>query len=303
MRMQRRAGLLYATAAYGLWGFMPGFFLLLAPSSPFEIVAGRILLSLAFCALLLTLTRTWSAVGAVIRSPRLLLIMGAAGALISVNWTVFIVAALSGNVLASSLGYFINPLFTVLLGVIFLRESLRALQWVAVGFGAVAIVVLAIGYGEVPWISLALAGSFGLYGLIKKQAGPRVGALPGLTVETMWLTIPAGVVLALIAAGPGIEVGDNGLVHTLLFLLAGAVTAVPLLLFASGARRLPLVTMGLVQYLAPVLQFILGAAILHEEMPPERWAGFALVWVALVLLTVDMLVEGRMSRRALPELT
>jgi chloramphenicol-sensitive protein RarD len=300
--MQRRSGLLYAVGAYGLWGFLPGFFLLLAPSSPFEIVSGRILLSLAFCALLLTVTRSWSTVAAVLRSPRLVLIMGAAGALIAVNWVVFVIAALDGQVLASSLGYFINPLFTVLLGVIVLRESLRPLQWIAVALGGVAIVVLAIGYGEVPWISLALALTFGLYGLIKKQAGPRVGALAGLTVETLWLTIPAGLVLVAIGSGPGFEVGNNGTVHTLLFLLAGAVTAVPLLLFASGARRLPLVTMGLVQYLAPVLQFILGAFILGEAMPPERWAGFGIVWAAITLLTVDMLNEGRLSRRALPEL-
>jgi chloramphenicol-sensitive protein RarD len=300
--MQRRSGLLYAVGAYGLWGFLPGFFLLLAPSSPFEIVSGRILLSLAFCALLLTVTRSWSTVAAVLRSPRLVLIMGAAGALIAVNWVVFVIAALDGQVLASSLGYFINPLFTVLLGVIVLRESLRPLQWIAVALGGVAIVVLAIGYGEVPWISLALALTFGLYGLIKKQAGPRVGALAGLTVETLWLTIPAGLVLVAIGSGPGFEVGNNGAVHTLLFLLAGAVTAVPLLLFASGARRLPLVTMGLVQYLAPVLQFILGAFILGEAMPPERWAGFGIVWAAITLLTVDMLNEGRLSRRALPEL-
>lgn len=302
LRRQRRSGLLYAAASYGLWGFLPAFFLLLAPSSPFEVVAGRILLSLGFCALLLTATRSWSTVVAVLTSPRLLLLMGAAGALIAVNWLVFVFAALGGQVLASSLGYFINPLFTVLLGVMLLRESLRPLQWAAVGLGVVAIVVLAIGYGEVPWISLVLAVTFGLYGLIKKQAGPRIGALAGLTVETMWLAVPACVVLAFIALGPGIEVGRHGLGHSVLFLLAGAVTAVPLLLFASGARRLPLVTMGLVQYLAPVLQFILGAVILGEAMPPERWAGFGIVWVAITLLTIDMLNEGRLSRRALPEL-
>lgn len=300
--MHRRSGLLYAIGAYGLWGFMPGFFLLLAPSGPFEIVAARILLSLAFCALLLTITRSWGTVVAVLKSPRLLFVMGVAGALISVNWLVFVFAALDGQVLASSLGYFINPLFTVLLGVVLLRESLRPLQWVAMGFGVVAIVVLSVGYGQVPWISLALAGSFGLYGLIKKQAGPRVGALAGLTVETMWLAVPAGIVLVVVAAGPGIEVGQRGAVHTGLLLLSGVVTAIPLLLFASGARRLPLVTIGMVQYLAPVLQFVLGAFILREAMPPERWAGFGLVWVALTLLTVDMINQGRLSRRALPEL-
>src|SRR5690606_29241292 len=160
--------------------------------------------------------------------------------------------------LASSLGYFINPLFTVLLGVVLLRESLRPLQWAAVGFGGIAIVVLSLGLGQVPWISLALAGSFGLYGLIKKPAGPRVGAVSGLTVEIMWLTIPAAVVLLVIAAGPGLAVGANGTAHLILFLLSGVATAIPLLLFASGARRLPLVTIGFVQYLAPILQFILG---------------------------------------------
>lgn len=300
--MHRRSGLLYAVGAYGLWGILPGFFLLLAPSGPLEVVAGRVVLSLVFCALLLTVTRGWRSVLTLVRSPRLMLLMGAAGVLISINWLVFVFAALDGQVLAASLGYFINPLFTVLMGVLVLRESLRRLQWVAMGFGGAAIVVLSIGLGEIPWISLALAGSFGLYGLIKKQAGPRVGAVSGLTVETMWLTVPAIGVLVVVALGPGLEVGSQGVTHLLLFLGLGVVTAVPLLLFASGARRLPLVTMGLVQYLAPVLQFILGAFLLGEAMPPERWAGFALVWVALVILSVDMLGEGRTSRRAVPEL-
>jgi chloramphenicol-sensitive protein RarD len=190
-----------------------------------------------------------------------------------------------------------------LLGVVVLREKLRALQWVAVALGGVAIIVLAIGYGEIPWFSLVLAVSFALYGLVKKQAGNRVGAIAGLLVETMWLAVPAAGLLVFVGMTGGIELGKNGVVHTVLLVMSGVITAVPLLLFASGARRLPLVTLGLILYVAPVLSFIIGAFVLREHMPPERWAGFAIVWVAIAILTVDMFREGRLSRRALPELT
>ena len=291
-------GLAFAISAYGLWGFLPVFFLLLAPSGAVEIVAWRIVLSLVFCAILITVTRGWPRFIAVLRDRRTVLIMGAAGALILVNWLVYVFATLSGHVVEASLGYFTNPIVTVLLGVFVLREKLRPLQWASIGISAVAVLVLAINYGAVPWIALILAFSFGTYGLIKKQVGGRVDALSGLSLETAWLAPAATIALVVIAASGALTIGTISVAHTVLLLSAGVVTAVPLLLFASGARRLPLTYMGLTQYLAPILQFLIGVLVLHEAMPAARWIGFGLVWLALIVLTVDMFAAGRSSRRA-----
>lgn len=297
---QSGRGLLYAIGAYGLWGFLPVYFLLIAPTGPFEIVAARILFSLIFCAVLLSVTRKWRAVLVIVRQPRLLFTMAAAGAFIYVNWQVYILAVLTGHVLEGALGYFINPIVTVLLGVLILRERLRAAQWAAVSISFVAVLVLAIGYGRFPWISLALAFSFGFYGLIKKRVGPRVDAVSGLSLETAWLVPVAVIQLVVVGVTTGLTIGTVHSLHTLLVVGSGIITAVPLLLFAGAARRLPLITLGLVQYLAPLLQFLIGAFVLNEEMPPERWVGFGLVWVALVVLTVDMIASGHAARRALP---
>ena len=222
---------------------------------------------------------------------------------IYVNWQVYILAVLTGRVLEGALGYFINPIVTVLLGVLLLREKLRPAQWTAVGISLVAVLVLAIGYGQFPWISLTLAFSFGFYGLIKKRIGPRVDAVSGLSLETAWLLPVAVVQLVIVGTVSGVTLGTVSTWHTLAIIGSGVITAIPLLLFAGAARRLPLITLGLVQYLAPLLQFVFGAFLLGEAMPPERWVGFGLVWVALVVLTADMLIAGRASRRAVPLLT
>jgi len=289
-----------AVAAYALWGVLPLYFLLLQPAGAFEIVALRILFSLVFCAIIITVTRQWRALVALLRQPRIVFTMGLAAAFIYVNWQVYVFATLEGKVIEASLGYFINPIVTVLLGVIFLRERLRIAQWIAVGTSFVAVVVLAFNYGALPWISLVLAFSFGLYGLIKKRVGPAVDAVGGLTLETAWLTPVAIVQLAVVGTSAGLTFGTVSLAHTLLLVSAGVVTAVPLLLFAAAARRLPLVYLGLIQYLAPVLQFIVGAFVLGENMPPARWIGFSLVWVALAILSVDVFLSGRRGRRASP---
>ncbi len=291
-------GLTFAVAAYSLWGFLPLYFRNLAPAGAIEIVAWRIVLSLVFCALLLTVTRGWPALAAVVRSPRTMGIMGIAGALILTNWLVYVWSTLTGHVVEASLGYFINPIVTVLLGVIVLRERLRVAQWVAIGFSAAAVLVLAVNYGRFPWIALVLAFSFGIYGFIKKQVGGRVDAVSGLTVETAWLAPAAGIALGVIAANGELMTGSAGTWHAVLIGLAGVITAIPLLLFAAAARRLPLVTLGLTQYFAPVLQFLIGVFIFQEDMPLARWIGFALVWVALVILTIDMLRHQRALRRA-----
>lgn len=297
-----RPGLAYAISSYLLWGFLPIYFIALAPTGSLEIVAWRILLSLVFCALLITVTRGWHAFFALLRDRRVLFTMAAAGALIFVNWQTYVYAAVSEQVVEASLGYFINPIVTVFLGVLVLRERLNTTQWVAVGVSIVAVIVLAVGHGQFPWIALLLAFSFGFYGLIKKRVGPRVDAVSGLTLETLWLAPLAAVQLWWVAATTGLTMGTEGTWHTVLLLGAGAVTAVPLLLFAAASRRLPLIYMGFIQYFAPFIQFLVGVVLLGEPMPPERWIGFALVWAALAVLTVD-LIRGarRASRRVVAE--
>jgi chloramphenicol-sensitive protein RarD len=297
-----RSGIIFALAAYLLWGFLPVYFLLLAPTGPFEIVGWRILFCLVFCALLLTVTRSWPAVIAIVREPRLLANMALAAVFIYVNWQVFVYGTVSGHVIETSLGYFINPIVTVLLGVFFLREKLRPLQWTAVGISAVAVLIIAINYGAFPWIALSLAFSFGFYGLIKKRVGPRVDALSGLALETAWLTPVAIVQLMIVGATAGLTFGMAGTANVLLLIGVGVATAIPLLLFAAASRRLPLVTIGFVQYLTPLLQFVLGAVLLHEEITAVRWVGFALVWFALALLTLDLVRAGRRGRRVVPPL-
>jgi chloramphenicol-sensitive protein RarD len=221
-----------------------------------------------------------------------------AGLLIYVNWQIFVLGILTGHIVETSLGYFINPIITVLLGVIVLRERLRVMQWVAIAIAVGAVLVIIIGYGSFPWIALSLAISFALYGLVKKQIGPSVDAVSGLTLETAWLTPIAIAQLVLVAMTGGITFGTSGLGHALLVSFAGVATTVPLLLFAAGTRRVPLSLIGLLQFLTPFMQFALGVWIMHEPMPPERWIGFGLVWVALVILTVDMLIAVGRQRRA-----
>ena len=287
---------MFAFAAYGLWGFLPLYFIILEPANAFEIVAWRIVFSLVFCAILLTATRSWPAFFAIVRTRRLLLAMALAAVFIYVNWQVYVFGATTGHVVETSLGYFINPIVTVLLGVVVLHERLRWMQWAAVGISAVAVLVVALNYGEFPWIALTLAFSFGLYGLIKKRVGPSVDALSGLTLETAWLLPVAVVQLVVVGMTTGVTFGQ-GAGHTALLVGVGVTTAVPLLFFAAASRRLPLVTMGLVQYIAPVLQLLIGVLFLHEPMPPARWIGFGLVWVALAVLTIDVLRASRASRR------
>nr|WP_210507867.1 EamA family transporter RarD [Naasia sp. SYSU D00057] len=291
-----RRGLIAAGSAYLLWGVLPLYFLTLAPAGPFEIVAWRIVFSLILCVLLTVVTRSWRSVVAVVRRPRLFLGLGLAGAFVFVNWLVFVIAALDGQVVEGSLGYFINPIVTILLAVLVLGERLRPLQWTAIGISALAVVVLVVGHGVFPWIALALALSFGLYGLVKKRLGPDVDALTGFTLETAWLAVPAVILLGVLAGAGELVFGTAGVGNVLLLIAAGPVTAVPLLLFATAARRLSLSALGFIQYAAPILQFIIGVAVLHEPMPPERWAGFVLVWVALAVLSADLVRSARRAR-------
>lgn len=272
---QERLGGIYAFGAYFLWGFMPLYFILLAPIGPWEVVVWRILFSLVFCAILLTITRTWPKLLAILRDRRLVFWTIIAGLLIYVNWQVFLIGILTGHVIEGSLGYFINPIVTVLLGVLVLHERLRPAQWAAIAIAVVAVVVIIVAYGTFPWIALTLAASFGAYGLVKKQIGPKVDAISGLTLESLWLTPIALVQLIVVANTTGLVFGTQGAGHTVLVTLAGVITAVPLLLFAAGARRAPLVVIGLLQFVAPIMQFLTGWWMLGEPMPLERWIGFA----------------------------
>ena len=291
-------GILLAVLAYLLWGFLPLFFLLLAPANALEIVAWRVLFSVVFCAILISVTRAWRTLFVVFRDRSVMLTLLLAGILVLVNWLIYVFATITGNVVEASLGYFTNPIVTVLLGVFVLRERLRPLQWVSIGISAVAVLVIAINYGAFPWIALGLAFSFGLYGLMKKRVGGRVDALSGLIIETMWLTPIAVAQLIFVGLTTGLTIGHVSVLQTVSMCLAGVVTAVPLLLFAGAARRLPLTTIGLTQYLTPLMQFLIGVFLLHEAMPTARLIGFAIVWIALIVLTIDMFRASRSQRRA-----
>jgi chloramphenicol-sensitive protein RarD len=295
-----RVGAVQAVAAYILWGGLPLYFVALAPANAFEIVAWRVLFSLAFCAILVSATRGWRRLVGIITTKRVVLTLGVAGILVFINWQTYILATVNGNVVEAALGYFINPIVTVLLGVVFLGERLRIMQWCAVAVSLVAVGVLAFGYGQVPWIALVLAFSFGLYGLVKKRVGRDVDALSGLTLETMWLTPVAIVELIIVQSVSGVTFASDGQGHALLLAGAGIVTAIPLLLFAGAARRLPLVLIGFIQYLTPIFQLVVGVAFLHESMPPSRWIGFAIVWLALAMLSIDMVRAWRRSRAGRP---
>ena len=292
-----RRGIAYGVACYLLWGLFPLYWPLLEPAGAVEILAHRIVWSLLFVVGVLAVSRSWSWIPPLLHDRPSLARMTLAAVLIAGNWCVYIWAVNNEHVVETSLGYFINPVVTVLIGVLVLRERLRPTQWAAIGLGAVAVVVLTVDYGRPPWIALALAFSFAAYGLLKKQVGVRVGAVQSLTVETAVLFLPAlGWLLLLAARGDG-QLGPSGSGHGLLLASAGVATAVPLLFFAASARRVPLSLLGMLQYLAPVLQFMTGVLLYDEPMPASRLVGFAVVWAALAVLSFDGLRNYRRVRR------
>ncbi|MFI7511668.1 EamA family transporter RarD [Micromonospora aurantiaca] len=293
---QLRLGYLYGVGAYLIWGFFPIYLKLLRPAGPVEILAHRILWSVAFVALLLAATRHAGFLRKLARRPRALAGIGLAAALIAVNWGTYIYGVNSDRVVETALGYFINPLVSVLFGVLVLRERLRRAQWAALGVGALAVAVLTVDYGRLPWLALTLAFSFAGYGLVKKQLA--LPATEGLFVESAVLALPALAYLGWLSARGDSTFGRVSAGHTALLVLAGAATAIPLLLFAGAANRLPLSTVGMLQYLAPILQLGCGVLIFHEPMPPARLAGFALVWLALVVFTADALRHSHRTRQA-----
>ncbi|WP_433221794.1 EamA family transporter RarD [Microtetraspora malaysiensis] len=290
---ESRRGVLYGIAAYMMWGLFPLYWPLLKPAGAVEILAHRMVWSLVAVLAILGVRRHWSWIRSITR--RQLLLLTLAAVVISTNWGMYIYAVNTGHVVESALGYFINPLVSVLLGVVVFRERLRPWQWAAVGLGALAVLVLAFDYGRLPWIALVLAASFGTYGLVKKAA--QVDATESLTIETLVLLVPAlGYLVVLQTNGSGTFV-DHGTAHIALLVGAGLITAIPLLCFSAAAIRVPLTVVGLLQYIAPVLQFMCGVLIAHETMPGSRWVGFAIVWLALCVFTWDGLRTAHAARR------
>ena len=283
--------MLLGVCAYTLWGLFPLYFPLLEPASPMEILGHRVVWTLVFLIVVLLIRRRWAWVRAIVHDRRRLLILTVASVVIAVNWGVYIWAVNSDRVVEAALGYFINPLVTVLLGVVLLGERLRWAQWAAVGLAALAVAVLTAAYGQVPWIGLTLALSFATYGLMKNRV--RMPAVESLSVETTLLVVPALVLLVTLQARGTAAFGHASGEVTALLVAAGVITAVPLLMFAGAAARIPLTTMGLLQYITPILQFLIGVLVVHEVMPPARWVGFSLVWAALVLFSVDSLRAAR----------
>jgi len=293
---ESRKGTLYGFLAYASWGLLPIYFHSLEPSSAIEILVHRVVWSLVFCLALGAIVgdRSWVPL---LRDTRRLLILGTAAVILGINWGIYIYAVTTDNVVESSLGYFINPIILVLMGVLLLHERLRPLQWAAIGLATVAVAVIAVDYGRLPWIALSLAFTFATYGYIKKHVGASIDALPSMTIETVVLAPFALIAIIWIELSGNGTFLSAGAGHTAMLLTTGVVTAVPLILFAAAARRVTLVTMGLLQFLAPVLQFITGVFILGEDVPPSRWIGFGFVWVALVLLATDMIRSTQANRR------
>ena len=293
---EARKGLIFGLAAYGMWGLFPLYWPLLKPAGATEILAHRMAWSLVVMAVLLGVRRNWSWIKQLRHTPAKVLLLCGAAILVSVNWGVYIWAVNKGHVVETSLGYFINPLVTVLFGVLVLRERLRPLQWAAVGVGAAAIVELVVGYGHMPWIALVLAFSFGSYGLLKKLAS--VPAAESMAVETGFQFLPAVAYLAFLQTRGTAAFGHTHWTVSVLLAACGLVTVVPLMCFAAAANRLPLSTIGLLQFLTPILQLSCGVFVVHEAVPGTEWVGFAIVWVALALLTYDSLSQVRRRRTA-----
>lgn len=286
-----RRGFLLGVTAYALWGAFPLYWPLLEPSGPVEILAHRIVWSVAVMGVLVVVLRRGAALRDILRDRRTTLLLVVAAVTITSNWGTYIYGVNNDRVVETSLGYFINPLVTVLMGVLVLGERLRPAQWWALGLGFVAVAVLTVDYGRPPVVALVLAFSFGTYGLAKKSAG--VGTFEGLAFETAVIAPFALTYLAWLSSTGDAHFAGEGAGHVALLVASGVVTAVPLLCFGAAATRVSMTTLGLLQYLAPILQFLLGITVLGEHMPPGRWIGFTLVWLALAVFTFEAVRHRR----------
>ena len=287
-------GLFVGVAAYLIWGSFPLIISMLSFASPFEIVVWRIVFGFLVAAALITFTKSWSELISVVKQPRLMVWVVASSFFIMANWQIYVIAIAEHHVVESALGYYINPLITILLAVAFLRERLRKLQWAAVAMGAIAVTVLTLDYGRLPWIALALAASFAIYGLAKSKLGGKVSAVNSYALESGILLPVAAIQRCIIGSlSPGLQFGANGFWGAAGLIFFGIMTAVPLILFGTAAKYLPLSIIGLLQYMTPTIQFILALTVFHEDMPPARWLGFIIVWAGLAFLTTDMLRQTR----------
>lgn len=300
----RNTGYVQAFMAYFLWGVLPIVFAYYMTPNPVDLLAWRIVLALGVTLVAVAIIRgAWKRLIAVLKNRRDHLLLILAGHLIVVNWGMYIYAVATGRVLEASLGYFINPIMTIVLGVVLLGERLRPMQWMALVVSVLAVIVLTIEYGNLPWVSLTLATSFAFYGLVKNRLGPTVDSLTGLTVETMWLSVPSTLWIGLAslgvlgtASGIGVFASFDTL-RSATLPVVGIITVVPLILFAGAAARLPLSTVGMFQYIAPIAQFLFGFFVFKEVMSTGRWIGFILVWIAVLVLIADVLRQMRQNPR------
>lgn len=289
-RSEYSLGLLFGFSSYILWGLFPLYWPLLEPANPLEIVSHRAVWTLVFCAIVLALTRQLNSTIKILKNPGKMIGLLATTILISINWITYIWATNNGHVVEAALGYYINPLIIIAFGVLLLKEKMRPLQWIAVAIAAVGVIILTIDYGRLPWVAIALALSWGTYGLVKKKLD--LGALNGLAIETLISLIPYGFYLLYLGHQGTGQFGHKPLL-TCLLIAAGAITAIPLLLFNGSTTRLPYSTIGLLQYITPTIQFSIGVWVRHEDMPAARWVGFIVIWFALAALGTDLVRSSR----------
>ncbi len=284
-------GIISAIGAYALWGVLPVYWKSIQAVSALETICHRMIWSFVFVALVLIWKKRWRWLGQVRERPATLITFLVTAGILALNWFIYIWAVNTGHVVDASLGYFVNPLLSVFLGVIFLRERLRLWQWVALGLAAGGVVFLTLGYGAFPWIALTLAVSFGLYGLLRKTA--PLGSLEGLMLEMTFLFPPALAYLVYAELTGSASFGHAGITTSALLALTGVATAFPLLLFASAARQVTLATVGVLQYITPTLQFLLGVLVYGEEFTETRVIGFSVIWTALLIYSIEGIVQGR----------
>ncbi len=295
-----RKGILYGIGAYALWGFFPIYWKLLHKVSALQVIGHRISWSFVLLIIVILITKQWKDFRSAALTAKTLGIYSIAAVLLTINWLVYVWGVNAGFIVETSLGYFINPLLSVLLGVIFLRERLRPVQWIPVALAAIGVIYLTVVYGRLPWIALSLAFSFGFYGFVKKLA--PLGSLYGLTLETGIVFPIALVYLAFVESTGTAAFLHQGSLTDILLIGAGAVTTIPLLMFASAARQIPLTVVGLLQYIAPTLQFLIGVFIYKEPFDQSHLIGFGIVWIALIIFWLESYLANRIPVQPIPEM-
>lgn len=298
MKQRSRAttGIFFGVSAYLIWGSFPLIITASAFANPLETVVWRVVFGFLFAALLVSITRAWRPIVELAKSPKKLGWIAVAALFIFINWETYVIAVVTGNTIESSLGYFINPLITILFAVLILKEKLRRMQWVALGIGFIAVLVLTLDYGRPPWFALILAFSFAIYSLAKNKVGKKIPALQSFTLESA-IVMPVALIQLAVVASMGPIMLFSGGYQAAVLISFGILTAIPLILFGAAASRIPLASIGFIQYLTPTLQFLIAYFILQEPMPAARWIGFGLVWFSLAVLTFDAL---RARRGTLP---